>query len=185
MMKPWHTQAGNGLQLPPVTQIGMVVDDLVQGVSFYRDFFCIPSWYRTVVTECRYTYRGRPIDIQLDIAVGYTGKTQVELIQVHGRDDNIYRDYPSMAGFGFHHFGVVVNDLPRAIRDMRDKGFSPLQEGVLRYAGGGATKVAYLETMDKAGLILELIETKAFGLNLGMPEWLVKLGRLTGDTAVL
>lgn len=65
------------------------------------------------------------------------------------------------------------------------KGFAPRQEGLLRYAGGGATKVAYLESMEKTGLILELIETKAFGLNLGMPEWLVKLDRLTGDTSAM
>jgi hypothetical protein len=53
------------------------------------------------------------------------------------------------------------------------RGFAPLQEGTLKYAGGGKTRVAYLDTVDKAGLILELIETKAFGLNLGLLSWLI------------
>jgi methylmalonyl-CoA/ethylmalonyl-CoA epimerase len=184
MLKPWNKMVANlnGLDLPPVTQIGMVVPDLLEGVRFYREFLGIPKWYHTVITECSYSYRNRPIDILLDIAVGYSGKTQIELIQVHGNDDNIYHAHPGEAGFGFHHFGVVVNDLEKAKGLMKDRGFAPLQEGTLKYAGGGKTKVAYLDTMDKAGLILELIETKAFGLNLGMPEWLVNLGRITGDT---
>jgi catechol 2,3-dioxygenase-like lactoylglutathione lyase family enzyme len=175
----------DGLDLPPVSQIGIVVPDLLEGVRFYRNFLGIPKWYHTVITECSYYYRNRPIDIRLDIAVGYSGKTQVELIEVQGEDDNIYRAHPGEAGFGFHHFGVVVNDLREGVRTMRDRGFSPLQEGTLIYAGGGATKVAYLDTMDRAGLILELIETKAFGINLGMPEWLINLGRITGDTKAI
>jgi catechol 2,3-dioxygenase-like lactoylglutathione lyase family enzyme len=187
MLKPWHKQMANldGLDLPHVSQIGMVVPDLLKGVRFYRDFLGIQKWYQTVITECSYYYRNRPIDIRLDIAVGYSGKTQIELIEVHGKDDNIYQAHPGEAGFGFHHFGVVVNDLRDSVRTMRGRGFAPLQEGMLKYAGGGKTKVAYLDTMDKAGLILELIETKAFGINLGMPEWLINLGRITGDTKAI
>ncbi len=182
MMGENHITGLDVPELPPVSQIGMVVPDLEEGVRFYRAFLGIPKWYCTVIKECSYRFRGRPIDISLDIAVGYSGKTQVELIQVHGTDDNIYHAYPGEAGFGFHHFGVVVNDLDKAVRSMNERGFAPLQEGTLRYAGGGKTRVAYLDTMAKAGLILELIETKAFGINLGMPEWLVSLGRITGDT---
>lgn len=172
----------DGLDLPAVTQIGMVVPDLMEGVRLYRDFFNIPKWYHTLISECSYYYKDRPIDILLDIAVGYSGKTQIELIQVIGKDDNIYRAHPGEAGFGFHHFGVVVDDLDKAKAVMKGRGHLPLQEGTLKYAGGGKTRVAYLDTVDSAGLILELIETKAFGLNLGMPEWLVSLGRITGDT---
>ncbi|HPR55655.1 MAG TPA: VOC family protein [Deltaproteobacteria bacterium] len=187
MLNPWDRQTAglDGLKLPPVTQIGMVVPDLGAGVDFYRGFLGISKWYRTVITECRYTFRNRPIDIRLDIAVGYSGRTQVELIQVFGSDDNIYYAYPGEAGFGFHHFGVVVDDLEKAKRTMQDRGFPALQEGTLKYAGGGKTRVAYLDTMEKAGMILELIETKAFGINLGMPEWLVSLGRITGDTMTM
>ncbi len=186
-MKPFSKQpvSLDGLDLPAVTQIGMVVPDLLEGVKFYRDFLGIPRWYHTVITECSYYYKNRPIDIMLDIAVGYSGKTQIELIQVHGSDDNIYRAHPGEAGFGFHHFGVVVDNLDKARRIMWDRGYAPLQEGTLKYAGGGKTRVAYLDTIDEAGLILELIETKAFGLNLGMPQWLINLGRITGDTKAI
>lgn len=172
-------------QLPPISQIGMVVPNLREGVRFYRSFLGIPKWYRTVITGSSCRYRGQAIDISLDIAVGYSGRTQVELIEFRGKDENVYSAHPGEAGFGFHHFGVVVGDLEKAVRSMRERGFPALQEGELRYAGGGRTRYAYLDTVDRAGMILELIETKAFGINLGMPEWLVGLGRVTGDTRLV
>ncbi|HNU75357.1 MAG: hypothetical protein BWZ01_01149 [Deltaproteobacteria bacterium ADurb.BinA179] len=168
--------------LPPICQIGMVVPDLKEGARFYRMLLGISKWYCPVIKEFSCRFRGRPIDISVDIAVGYSGKTQVELIQYHGSDDNIYRAHPGEAGFGFHHFGVVVGNLEKSLETMSSLGIAPLQEGTLTYAGGGTTRFAYLDTMAKAGMILELIETKAFGFNLGMPRWLVSLGRITGDT---
>jgi hypothetical protein len=123
--------------------------------------------------------------MSLDIAVGYSGKTQVELIEYRSADANIYSAHPGEAGFGFHHFGMVVDDLDAAVKLMADKGFPALQDGALRYRGGGKTRFAYLDTISKAGMILEFIETKAFGINLGMPEWLVSLGRVTGDTKAM
>jgi hypothetical protein len=128
MLKPWNKMVAkmDDLDLPPVTQIGMVVPDRLKGVHFYREFFNIPKWYHTVTTGGSYHYRNRPGE----------------------------------AGFGFHHFGVVVNNQEKAKGIMKDRGFAPLQEGTLKYASGGKTKVAYLDTMEKAGLILDLIETK-------------------------
>ncbi len=169
------------LNLPPVTQMGFVVQSLGESSRFYGGLLNIKKWYRPQITACNYIYKGKPIDNLLEIVVGYTGKTQVELIKVRGNDDNIYSDLVGWEGFGFHHFGVVVGDLEKQIKSMEEAGIHPLQVGELKYGGGGVTKVAYMNTMESAGFILELIETKAFGINLGMPRWLVSLGRITGD----
>lgn len=169
------------LSLPPVTQMGFVVQSLEESTEFYGSMLNIKKWYRTKIIECDYIYKDSPIDNSLDIVVGYSGKTQVELIKVSGNDDNIYYDYIGREGIGFHHFGVVVNNLETQVKKMGMAGIRPLQSGRLKYGGGGVTKVAYMDTMKSAGFILELIETKAFGINLGMPQWLVNLGRITGD----
>lgn len=185
MKTPNPTQINAGLLaesgLPPVSQMGFVVQDLESGTELYGSLLNIKKWYRPKITLCDYTYKGNPIDMSLEIAVGYSGKNQIELIQVSGPDDNIYYEINGRDGFGFHHFGVVVNNLEQSIETMERAGILPLQVGTLKYGGGGLTKVAYLDTMESAGFILELIETKAFGLNLGMPQWLVSLGRITGD----
>jgi hypothetical protein len=64
---------------------------------------------------------------------------------------------------------------------MHDAGTDVLQSGFIRFAGGGACRFAYLDTVDRLGCILELIEMKVYGLQLGMPEWLLRVGTLTGD----
>ena len=174
-----------GLRIPPISQMGFVVQSLEESSAFYGSLLNIKKWYRTKITECDYTFKGKPIEMVLDIAVGYSGKTQIELIKVSGPDDNIYYDVNGRDGFGFHHFGVVVNNLEKHIRGMETAGIEPLQIGTLKYGGGGVTKVAYMDTMETAGFILELIETKAFGINLGMPQWLVNLGRITGDICAM
>ncbi|TFH43293.1 MAG: VOC family protein [Chrysiogenales bacterium] len=165
------------LRLPPFSQIGITVPDIRKGVRCYGVLLGIPRWYRTVITRVEYFYRGSPIDQKLDIAVGYSGKMQVELIEVSGADENIYT-----GTLGFHHLGVTVGDMDRRLEAMEHAGITPVQTGTIAFGRGGVTRFAYLDTMTIAGFILELIETRAFGINLGMPRWLVSLGRLTGDT---
>lgn len=173
------------LKLPPISQMGFVVQSLEESTQFYGALLNIKKWYKAKITECQYNYQGKAIDICLDIAVGYTGKTQIELIKTSGQDDNIYCDVPGNGSFGFHHFGIIVNNLEKQVSLMEKSGIKPLQVGTLKYGGGGFTMVAYLDTMQSCGFILELIETKAFGINFGMPQWLINLGRITGDTAVM
>ncbi len=172
----------NALSLPPITQIGMVVRDLGEGVEYYKHLLNIRKWYRTRIKESSYVFKGKPIELSLDIAMGYSGKMQIELIHILGGDEkNVYFDRLGKGGEGFHHFGVMVRDLDADLRKMEKAGYQPLQTGSLRCEGGGFTRIGYMDTVQDAGFILELIETKAFGINLGMPQWLVSLGRLTGD----
>jgi len=77
----------------------------------------------------------------------------------------------------------MVRDLDADIEKMEAAGYRALQTGSLRCEGGGFTRIGYMDTVQDAGFILELIETKAFGINLGMPQWLVSLGRVTGDVS--
>jgi catechol 2,3-dioxygenase-like lactoylglutathione lyase family enzyme len=173
------------LKLPPISQIGIVVADLRKGVNYYRNLLTIKKWYRPKIIRCQYFYKGKQIDQQLDIAVGYSGKIQVELIQVSGTDENVYSAVLGREGHGLHHLGVTVKNLQKKMKAMEDAGLRPLQTGMLAFGRGGVTKFAYMDTMGQAGFILELIETRAFGINLGMQQWLVSLGRFTGDTEAI
>lgn len=170
------------LHLPAASQIGISVPDLEKGVRFYRNLLNVKKWYRTKIIGADYFYQDKPIAQRLDIVVGYWGKMQVELIEQHCPQENIYTRYAPPGGFGFHHLGVVVGDLEGKVKMLRGTGILPLQTGSIRFGRAGVTRFAYLDTMERAGFVLELIETRAFGLNLGMPEWLVNIGRATGDT---
>jgi hypothetical protein len=170
------------LKLPPISQLGIIIPDIQKGVDYYSCLLNIKKWYRTKINYQEYFYQGRPIDQELNIVVGYSGKVQFELIQVNGKDENIYSAVLGKGGAGFHHFGVTVSNVEKKVQELEHAGIKPLQTGILRFGRGGVTKFAYLDTMERAGFILELIETRAFGINMGMPRWLVSLGRFTGDT---
>ena len=171
-----------GLDFSPISQIGIIVPHLKKGVSYYRSFLNIKQWYRPEIKKFECYYLDNPIDLQVEIAVGYSGKIQIELIQVSGKDDNIYYAHLGREGYGFHHMGVTVKDLEKGIEEMKAAGFQPVQTGTLEFGRGGVTHFAYFDTTKSAGFIFELIETRAFGINLKMPEWLLSLGRFTGDT---
>ena len=50
------------------------------------------------------------------------------------------------------------------------------------FHAGEPTEIDWDIVVGSSGRVqVELIETKVYGLNLGMPEWLLKVGRLTGD----
>jgi len=173
------------LKLPPVRQLGFIVPSLKESAPYYGGLFNIRKWFKTKTTGFTYIFKGEPGDMNIDIAVAYSGRMQIELIEVAGNDNNIYYEYPGREGFGLHHIGIVVSSLKKYRERLMNTGIAPLQEGVLKFGGSGVTRFSYMDTMEQFGFILELIETKAFGISLGMPKWLVSIGRITGDTITL
>lgn len=176
---------GAELRLPRVSQIGITVPDIAKGVRYYGKIFNVGRWYRSKIVGAEYFYRDRPVDLTLEIAVGYSGGMQIELIRHRSEVEHIYTRYAPQGGSGLHHLGAVVCDLDRKVGMLRDMGIMPLQTGTIRFGRAGVTRFAYLDTVERAGFIYELIETRAFGINMGMPEWVVKLGCVTGDAEII
>jgi hypothetical protein len=141
----------------------------------------VERWYRSRMAWWEVHYRGRPTTVDWDIVVGYSGGLQVELVEVRNAGPNLYRELLGSDGDGFHHVGVVVKGFERRLELARGAGLEIAQHGAIRFSGGGACRFAYLDTREELGFILELIEVRTYGLNLGMPEWLLRLGTLTGD----
>ncbi len=173
------------LKLPPPNQVGIIVTDLARGAYFYGSLLNIKRWYKTRIVDAECFYRGNAIKQTLQIAVGYAGGIQYELILQSSSEENIYNSIYSEDKGGFHHLGSVVGDIDRRLSVLEEAGIKPLQTGTIRFGRAGVTRYAYLDTMELAGFILELIETRAFGINMGMPEMLPRLGLLTGDTETL
>ena len=95
---------------PPIFQFAYVVPDLASAAHQWAATtgagpFFVAAHHRAD----RFTYRGTEVEADVSYAFGYSGDTQIQLIQQHDDLPSIYRDmYPT--GGGFHHVAHLVED---------------------------------------------------------------------------
>ena len=171
--------------LPAMGQLGIVVPDIHRARRHYTALLNIHPWYRARIVDSQIHYQGRPIDLELDIVVGYSGRLQIELIQVIRGDANIYTDLIDSRGQGIHHIGFIVSGIDKRVEAFRRAGLDPVQHGTLATKGRAITRFAYFDTIDQFGYITELIQTTLGGINVGMSRGMMKLGRLLGDVDMI
>jgi hypothetical protein len=173
------------LNLPAMGQLGIVVEDIQQSIEHYSNLLNISTWYRAKIIKSHIHYRDNPIDLELDIVVGYSGALQFELIQVLKGETNIYTDLINTQRQGVHHIGFVVSNITHKIGVLKNAGFDLVQHGTFETKGRAITRFAYFDTADQFGYITELIQTTLLGINVGMSRWMMKIGRAKGDVRVI
>jgi catechol 2,3-dioxygenase-like lactoylglutathione lyase family enzyme len=104
------------------------------------------------------TYRGQPTDNIEDLAFGYVGHIQFEIIRPHlDAGESTYteflRDQP--AG-GLHHVGAQVSDIDHAIADLNARGLEVVQTG--RFGDNPGTRFAYVDARHLTGWFLEVLQ---------------------------
>jgi hypothetical protein len=142
------------LDLPPFSQICLVVEDLRKAASKLQMFGLGPF----VFPEIHYTdvmYYGNPSSGYWEMAFSRWGMTELELA-CPVREPSIYQDFLKENGEGFHHFGFDVRNLDAYIEKAERLGYSVMMTG--RTSSGG---FAHLDTRGICGIILEVIERKA------------------------
>ena len=93
--------------------------------------------------------RGQPIEADVSYAVGYSGATQIQLIEQHDQLPSIYRDmYPT--GFGHHHIGRLVVDYETERDRLISLGFALACE-----LHANDIRAAYLDTRPPIGVFTE------------------------------
>ena len=173
------------LNLPQISQIGIVVNDMNKALSLYTGLLGIKPWYRAKIVKSEITFKGNKIDQELDIVVGYSGSVQFELIQVIKGNENIYSDLINKEGHGLHHIGFLVSNIEKQSGVIEQHGFQSLQHGSLTTKGKAITRFNYFDTFDECGYFIELIQTTLHGINVGMSRYMMKLGKLFGDVEVI
>lgn len=152
-------------QIQAINQFSYVVRDLDAAISHWADVLQVGPFFvleHVPYATCR--YRGAPTDIDMDVAMAYSGDVQIEL--VHQRNDapSIFTEFLRERGEGLQHVGVITPDLDLALDHFAGKSIEPVQEGVAE----NGTRFAYLDTAVVPGTMLELFELpaaieKAFG----------------------
>jgi len=162
-------------------QLGIVVKSIDRSLPYYSKVLNIKPWYRAEIEETEIFYKEKPIDVELDLAVGYSGALQFELIEVGKGDRNIYTDLIEKQGEGLHHLGFVVSEFDKGVETLRKYGFQRLQHGTLKTKGKAITRFAYFDSIEHCGYIIELIQTTLLGISVGQSRFLMKLGKVLGD----
>jgi hypothetical protein len=139
-------------------QIGIVVEDLEGAMPHYSSVFACGAWsvwtYGPGVLR-ESSFRGEPGRFAMRLALAGS-EPQLELIQpLEG--PSLYHEWLDEHGPGLHHIGMRVSELDPAVRDMERRGHGVLQSG-RGYGLDGDGGFAYLDTADRLGVILELIE---------------------------
>jgi catechol 2,3-dioxygenase-like lactoylglutathione lyase family enzyme len=150
------------LHMPKLAQIGIYVKDMDKSIERFESLFGIGPW---LVLEGDTEYcldRGCEVTVRGRIAMGYTGRIQLELINIVA-GSNLYLDTLGGLEEGIHHLGFAVNNLEERLQACREAGIEVLQRGTLKQLGL-TIDYAYLDTVDEVGIILEFIQTRVRGI---------------------
>ena len=97
---------------------------------------------------------GRRTHVRARRAYAMAGAIELEVIEP-GQGENIYWEFLHSRGEGVHHFGILVSDIESEIARFEKHGI-----GVLHSADTPRTRLAYMDTEDLVGVILELRQRK-------------------------
>lgn len=170
------------LKLPRVGQIGCVVHDVDRAMEYYRDTFGLGPWLVVEPRQSTCIVRGQPVEARLKFALAYSGRVQLELIEVL-KGETIHTEALRERGEGLHHLGFIVNNLDERLQACRVAGIEVLQQGVIEEMGF-RIDYAYLNTASPGGVIFELIQNRIGHIRIGMSPLLLRLAliwqRITG-----
>ena len=171
---------GRALGLSGALQLGYVVNDIDTACRRIGSGLGVTVWYRPRVFKQKLVFDARPIELELTIAVGYAGGVQVELIERDDRRDSLFEIASADPEATPHHIGYFVHSVEAHRTRLADLGLTSVQHGSIWFVKGHRTRVAYVDARPSLGAIVELIEHRMQGINIGMPNWYLKLGAATG-----
>jgi methylmalonyl-CoA/ethylmalonyl-CoA epimerase len=129
-----------------VDHIGIAVKSLDETLRFYQEVLGLDLQGIEVVEEQKVKVAFLPI-----------GDTEIELLESTDKDGPIAK-YIEKRGEGIQHIAYRVDDIEKAIEEMKAKGIRMIDEKP-RYGAGGA-KIAFLHPKSTYGVLIELCERK-------------------------
>lgn len=139
-------------------QVCFVVDDIDEGVEFWRDTLGVENW-AMAIDLAKYQIEkeiwGRPGDFQYSCAYGLAGNTIIELAR-HDGGDSVYGDWKG----GPHHVGFRLedrNEYDRAVADYEQAGLDRAMSAYFEMPdGSGGCRWVYFDTRKQLGCFTEL-----------------------------
>lgn len=135
--------------------VAVVVDDIQSVLENYCRLFQMemPRVKLTGAQEdAKVTYRGMPTPARAKQGFLQFGNLRVEFLEPDEKDST-WREYLNKHGNIVHHVAFDVEDMEEAVSVLAAEGMPMVQDGF--YNGG---KYAYIESENKLGVMLELLQ---------------------------
>jgi hypothetical protein len=139
-----------------IIQLAYVVTDLAAAMQEWRSLLRIGPWFvlrRFAGLDPR--YRGQPALARCDVAFGFAGHMQYELIHQTDHQPSIYRHADGSLKVGFHHYGMAAADFSADAARLEARGFEKMFTAVVPSGG----RVAAYDTKGVLPGMIELIES--------------------------
>ena len=143
----------SNVRLGPVVQVCWYVNDIEAAMRRWIDQHGVGPFFvhRHLALE-DVMYRGRPAEVDFDLAIAHSGGVQLELIQQHDDRPSVYRDLFARPAEGLHHICYIVDDLPAA-----NAHFERLKQPVCFSARLGNIDFVYADTRAGIGCMTEIV----------------------------
>lgn len=127
-----------------IDHIGIAVRNLEESLKFYEGVLGLKASGIEVVEEQK-----------VKVAFLPTGDSEVELLEAT-QDDSPIAKFIEKNGEGVQHIAYRVDDVEKAIAEMKEKGIRMIDEKP-RYGAGGA-KIAFCHPKSTGGVLVELCQ---------------------------
>jgi hypothetical protein len=152
------TRLDFGQPLGGVRQTSYTVEDIEAAIGTWSRQLGVGPWFlRGPFTPATALYRRRPTEMSISLALSFSGRLQIELIQQHNDAASVYRETIAKRGYGFHHWGVGTEQFDAKAEDYAARGY----EQVFSDVTPAGTRVAYFDTTRDLPGMVELIEINA------------------------
>lgn len=167
----------DSFDLSPPSQYGMVCADVSEEIEQLESLGATPFIHATMEAP-GWTEQGVKKKVTVEMAMGYTGDEQIELLGP-GVNTDFYRDTIPVDGtLTLHHVCCMQNDLQRLKRVLPRAGYSLYLEGGINI-GLLSTHFAYFDTREALGIWLEVAQYRLLGRHRPPTEaFITRLARL-------
>lgn len=144
-----------GQPLGAIMQVAYVVDDMDRELEHWTKTLGVGPFFlfrNFQLLDAK--YRGQPTDLDIDLALAFSGTMCFELIVQNDDAPSVYREVVERRGYGFHHWAVSTRTFDADVARHRAAGAALAFSGV---AGVGA-RAGYMDTTATLGGMIELIE---------------------------
>ena len=166
-------ELGFGQRVGQIVQMAYVVEDIRAAMDLWiRDCGVGPWFLLESFTGPEQRYRGQPATADIRLAMSFAGHMNIELIQPRDDHPSVYKELIDRRGYGFHHVGIAVTDVPEVRADYEARGFRTAFEAPVPSGGS----VCYLENGSLDPAFIELIPATP-----GMDDMFTRFWRATID----